>query len=111
MKTPKDSEYDLWISDDGAYMVRGKSTSEVIEVERDVMRVFDWMKNASVGRYRQNKKTTVSYFWYFSQLTKPEKRGWFDTYDFQSELMVNIFKDEFSKTLTQRSFPFFTNAF
>lgn len=37
MKTPKDSEYDLWISDDGAYMVRGKSTSEVIEVERDVI--------------------------------------------------------------------------
>ncbi len=39
MKTPKDFEYDLWISDDGACMVRIKSTGEVIEVEREVMRV------------------------------------------------------------------------
>ncbi len=40
MKTPKEFDYDLWTTEDGKYMVRVKSTGEVTEVERDVMRVL-----------------------------------------------------------------------
>lgn len=38
MKTPKDFDYDLWIAEDGQYMVRVKATHEVCAVNQEVFR-------------------------------------------------------------------------
>lgn len=40
MKTPIEFDYDLWTTEDGKCMVRVKSTGEVTEVDRDVMRLL-----------------------------------------------------------------------
>lgn len=40
MKTPKEFAYDLWITDDGQYMVRIKATKEVCAVEQAVFRAL-----------------------------------------------------------------------
>ena len=39
-KTPIDIDYDLWTTEDGKCMVRVKSTGEVTEVSRDVMKAL-----------------------------------------------------------------------
>lgn len=38
MKTPKDFDYDLWLSEDGRYMVRVKATREECAVSQEVFR-------------------------------------------------------------------------
>ena len=38
MKTPKEFDYDLWIAEDGQYMVRVKATHEVCAVNQEVFR-------------------------------------------------------------------------
>ena len=40
MKTPIEFDYDLWTTEDGKCMVRVKSTGEVTEVDREVMRLL-----------------------------------------------------------------------
>lgn len=40
MKTPIEFDYDLWTTEDGKCMVRVKSTGEVTEVDREVMKVL-----------------------------------------------------------------------
>lgn len=39
-KTPIEFDYDLWTTEDGKCMVRVKSTGEVTEVDRKVMRIL-----------------------------------------------------------------------
>lgn len=38
MKTPKEFDYDLWIAEDGRYMVRVKATREECAVSQAVFR-------------------------------------------------------------------------
>lgn len=107
MKTPKDFEYDLWISDDGACMVRIKSTGEVIEVEREVMRV-PRLEEKRLRREIQTEQENGGQLFLKLQPTDETGETWLvDTYDFQSELMVNIFKDKFCKTLTPTQLSIF----
>lgn len=40
MKTPKEFDYDLWITEDGQYMVRVKATREVCAVKQAVFRAL-----------------------------------------------------------------------
>lgn len=40
MQTPKEFAYDLWITEDGQYMVRVKATKEVCAVEQAVFRAL-----------------------------------------------------------------------
>ena len=40
MKTPRTFEYDLWVAEDGQYMVRIKATKEVCAVEQAVFRAL-----------------------------------------------------------------------
>ena len=39
-KTPVEFDYDLWTTEDGKCMVRIKSTGEVTEVDREVMKAL-----------------------------------------------------------------------
>ena len=39
-KTPIEFDYDLWTTEDGKCMVRVKSTGEVTEVDRKVMKIL-----------------------------------------------------------------------
>ena len=39
-KTPIEFDYDLWTTEDGKCMVRVKSTGEVTEVDRKVMKML-----------------------------------------------------------------------
>ncbi len=52
-KTPKEFDYDLWTTEDGKWMVRIKSTGEVTEVDREVMKALraeeKWMRRKMTG--------------------------------------------------------------
>ena len=52
-KTPVEFDYDLWTTEDGKCMVRIKSTGEVTEVDREVMKALraeeKWMRRKMTG--------------------------------------------------------------
>ncbi len=102
MKTPKDFDYDLWITEDGKCMVRVKSTGEVTEVDRDVMRVLR-AEEKRLRREIQVEQENGGELFLELQPNDETGESWLiDTYDFQSAVDTKMLEDDFTATLTQR---------
>lgn len=106
MKTPKNFDYDLWVTEDGKCMVRVKSTGEVTEIDRSVMRFL----RAEEKRLRREMEEQENGNTLFLEIQPNDETGesWLvDTYDFQSELMSEITKSEFCNLLTPKQLDVF----
>ncbi len=102
MKTPKDFDYDLWITEDGKCMVRVKSSGKVTEVSRPVMRIL----RAEEKRMRRELQTAQEQGHdLFLELQPAEEVGesWLaDTYDATKEVDAKLLEQGFVLTLTTR---------
>ncbi len=109
-KTPKNFDYDMWIADDGKCMVRIKHTSEVTEVSREVLRVL----RAEEQRLRDEiHKEMENGGMLHLELLPDDDTGesWLtDTYDFESELIIEVEKREFCKLLTPKQLSVFNEC-
>ncbi len=106
MKTPKEFDYDLWTTEDGKYMVRVKSTGEVTEVERDVMRVLraeeKKMRRSFVSADTEENEEAVLSLDAICDSGEVDEAGWMiDTeQNVEAEIIGNSLYDEFTKILT-----------
>ncbi|CAK7024427.1 MAG: hypothetical protein EUB_02273 [Eubacterium sp.] len=107
-KTPIDFDYDLWTTEDGKCMVRVKSTGEVTEVSRDVMKALraeeKRLRRSFTGENEDDEEsvsTTV-----LSLDTVPDEEisssAWLsDGGDFVREIVLADMEREFRATLTK----------
>ncbi len=110
MKTPKDFDYDLWIAEDGKCMVRVKSTGEVTEVDRKVMRVLRAEEKRLRREIEAEQENSGELFLDLQPDDETGESWLIDTYDFLEELMTDIAKDEFISTLTPAERPVFNEC-
>lgn len=93
-------DYDLWTTEEGKYMVRIRSTGEVAEVDRAVMRVLRADEKRNRRASAQGKRLSV-----LSLDILPEdiadSRWLADKHDFMDDVLMNESICEFQKMLTE----------
>ena len=65
-KTPIEFDYDLWTTEDGKCMVRVKSTGEVTEVDREVMKALRAEEKRIRRALRSNEGTVKDGIQFFT---------------------------------------------
>ena len=105
MKTPKEFDYDLWTTEDGKYMVRVKSTGEVTEVERNVMRVLraeeKKMRRSYINADTEENEASILSLDAICDSGEVGEAGWaVDSYDMENEVQTNALEAELRNSLT-----------
>ena len=110
-KTPKEFDYDLWTTEDGKCMVRIKSTGEVTEVGREVMKALraeeKWVRRSMTGipvPGAEDTTTTILSLDYVSfEGGEDMSPAWLeDPHDYMNEVLIKQDEDAFVMTLTER---------
>ena len=120
MKTPKEFDYDLWIAEDGQYMVRVKATREVCEVSQEVFRKLrseekklrremDGVPTRNVDEDgRTIKATMLSTDFVNVQGSEDMDPSWLiDPHDFEKDLFWQESIRELREQLTERQLEVF----
>ena len=111
MKTPIEFDYDLWTTEDGKCMVRVKSTGEVTEVDRDVMRLLRAeekklrrsMTGVPISGCEDETATILTLDYVSYQGGEDMTSGWLeDKSDFTEEILNRLVLSEFVKQLTPK---------
>ncbi len=108
MKTPKEFAYDLWTTEDGKYMVRVKSTGEVTEVDRAVMRALR-LEEKHLRRHYAHKEfedTSDLSLDYISYPTESLDATWLVdlSQNLEAAYISHLNYMDFKKSLTPRQF-------
>lgn len=120
MKTPKDFDYDLWITEDGQYMVRIKATREECAVSQEVFRKLrseekklrremDGVPTRNVDEDgRTIKAAMLSTDFVNVQGSEDMDPSWLiDPHDFEQDLILQESLRELRKQLTKRQLEVF----
>lgn len=120
MKTPKDFDYDLWITEDGQYMVRIKATREECAVSQEVFRKLrseekklrremDGVPTRNVDEDgRTIKAAMLSTDFVNVQGSEDMGPSWLiDPHDFEQDLILQESLRELRKQLTKRQLEVF----
>lgn len=104
MKTPKEFAYDLWTTEDGKYMVRVKSTGEVVEVDRAVMRALRLEEKHLRRHYKRSNPNgkpilSLNYVSYPSEIAEA---AWLVDFNYDLETAYASYVDfiKFQQSLT-----------
>ena len=108
-KTPDEFDYDLWTTEDGKCMVRVKLTSEVTEVERDVMKLLraeeKKLRRSFTGSSSDEKEDAEQSVLSLELLPDDDVKAaaWLaDPHDLLNEVTMKLHEAEFRKSLTER---------
>ena len=110
-KTPVEFDYDLWTTEDGKCMVRIKSTGEVTEVDREVMKALraeeKWMRRKMTGApvpgAEEATATVLSLDFVSFEGGEDMSPAWLeDPHDYMDEVIMKQLEQDFLKTLTAK---------
>lgn len=118
-KTPIEFDYDLWTTEDGKCMVRVKSTGEVTEVDREVMKILRAEEkklrrsygsgNTSEDEDGEEKSSDSVLSLDALPDDDVKSAAWLaDPKDFTSEVMTEMLEADFLKELTPRELDVYT---
>lgn len=118
-KTPIEFDYDLWTTEDGKCMVRVKSTGEVTEVDREVMKILRAEEkklrrsygsgNTSEDEDGEEKPSDSVLSLDALPDDDVKSAAWLaDPKDFTSEVMTEMLEADFLKELTPRELDVYT---
>ena len=110
-KTPVEFGYDLWTTEDGKCMVRIKSTGEVTEVDREVMKALraeeKWMRRKMTGApvpgAEEATATVLSLDFVSFEGGEDMSPAWLeDPHDYAEDVIMKQLEQDFLKTLTAK---------
>ena len=108
-KTPVEFDYDLWTTEDGKCMVRVKLTGEVMEVDRDVMKLLraeeKKLRRSFTGSPSDEKEDAEQSVLSLDSLPYDDVNAaaWLaDPHDLLNEVTMKLLEAEFRKSLTER---------
>lgn len=110
-KTPVEFDYDLWTTEDGKCMVRIKSTGEVTEVDREVMKALraeeKWMRRKMTGApvpgAEEATATVLSLDFVSFEGGEDMSPAWLeDPHDYMDEVITKQLEQDFLTTLTAK---------
>ena len=108
-KTPVEFDYDLWTTEDGKCMVRVKLTSEVTEVDRDVMKLLraeeKKLRRSFTGSSSDEKEDAEQSVLSLELLPDDDVKAaalLADPHDLLNEVTMKLLEAEFRKSLTER---------
>lgn len=117
-KTPIEFDYDLWTTEDGKCMVRVKSTGEVTEVDREVMKALrveekrlrrSYGPSSAAETEDGENKPSGTVLSLDALPDEAKASGWLaDPHDFTGEIVTEMLAAEFMKRMTQREQEVFT---
>ena len=108
-KTPVEFDYDLWTTEDGKCMVRVKLTGEVMEVDRDVMKLLraeeKKLRRSFTGSPSDEKEDAEQSVLSLDSLPDDDVKAaaWLaDPHDLLNEVTMKLLEAELRKSLTER---------
>lgn len=119
-KTPTEFDYDLWTTEDGKCMVRVKSTGEVTEVDREVMKALRLEEKRLRRTYGQSgaaenkdgeEKAIGTVLSLDAMPDDVKSSGWLaDPKNYADEAVTNILLADFKRTLLPLHLSVFENC-
>lgn len=109
-KTPNNFPYDLWITQDGTYMVRIKQTGEIVVVSHEVMK--ELRREEKADRRDVHVENDENYTLSLDCALDSDKgESWMtDPHDMQEDVITKIMEEEFCKSLTGKQLDVYLNC-
>ena len=118
-KTPVEFDYDLWTTEDGKCMVRIKSTGEVAEVDREVMKALraeeKWMRRNMTGApipgAEEATATVLSLDFVSIEGGENLSPAWLETDEnIENDVTTRLREEELKRSLTAKQFEFYVEC-